>query len=139
MGLGADQAPRQDASNTDDYFFAPDEDGIALFDGDSAINRDVSDEIGLWNAGTEVDQPLGMGNTQAPFQSTPNFGPAEDRMIQAVDSPAVLAAIWCVANLNIRIQRMLNRATLPRSSRLSRARWSIRCFPAHKSCPRNKA
>ena len=60
---------------SNDLFFAPGEEGIALFGEDgTAIMGDITSMIQLWNAGTEVDQPLGVGPDQAPLQSGPNTG-----------------------------------------------------------------
>jgi len=52
--------------------------GIELFDGTgAAISGDVTDQLGLWDAGTERDQAPGFGLTQAPRQPEGNYGPAE--------------------------------------------------------------
>ncbi len=65
-------------AQSNDLFFAPDEAGIALFDkAGAAISGDVSDQIELWDAGTEVNQPLGEGDQQAPRQTAPNTGDDE--------------------------------------------------------------
>ncbi len=79
---------------SNDLFFAPGEEGIALFGEDgSAIMGDITSMIQLWNAGTEVDQPLGVGLDQAPLQSGPNTGaPDPDntvRLVMGDDIPAV--------------------------------------------------
>jgi hypothetical protein len=61
--------------HSNDLFFAPGEEGIALFGEDgSAIMGDITSMIQLWYAGTEVNQPLGVGLDQAPRQSGPNTG-----------------------------------------------------------------
>ena len=52
------------ASN--DWFFAPGEKGIALFDEEgNPIRGDVTDQIRLWDAGTEVNEEPGVGPNQA--------------------------------------------------------------------------
>ena len=72
-------------AQSNDMFFAPDEAGIALFDGDgNAISGDVSDQVDLWDAGTEVNQPIGEGDEQAPRQSGPNTGADEMGVVQLV-------------------------------------------------------
>jgi len=59
---------------SNDWFFATPDGGIALFDGETPISGDVTAMIGLWDAGTEVDQPIGFGPDQAPRQAGPNTG-----------------------------------------------------------------
>ena len=83
---------------SNDLFFAPDEEGIALFGEDgSAIMGDITSMIQLWNAGTEVDQSLGAGLDQAPLQSGPNTGaPDPDNTVRLAtgdDIPAVDSVI----------------------------------------------
>jgi len=64
--------------HSNDFFFAPDESGIALWDenGDP-ITGDITDRVMLWDSGTEVDQEPGTGADQAPRQSGPNAGAAD--------------------------------------------------------------
>ncbi len=71
--------------HSNDWFFSPGPDGIALFDADgNPISGDVSDQIFLWDAGTEVDQPPGEGADQAPRQAGPNTGEAENGVVEMV-------------------------------------------------------
>ncbi len=64
-------------AQSNDLFFAPDEAGIALFDADgNPVSGDVSDQVELWDAGTERNQPIGLGDQQAPRQAAPNTGVA---------------------------------------------------------------
>lgn len=65
------------ASN--DVFLAPSVEGIPLFDagGHPLPERDVSDRLLSWNAGTEIDQAPGLGPFQPAHQPAPNRGPAE--------------------------------------------------------------
>ena len=61
--------------HSNDLFFAPDEEGIPLFGADgSPMMGDITSMIQLWYAGTEINQPLGVGLDQAPRQSGPNTG-----------------------------------------------------------------
>ncbi|OLP19938.1 hypothetical protein BST81_02950 [Leptolyngbya sp. 'hensonii'] len=70
---------------SNDWFYAPRESGIALFDtSGQPIQGDVTTQVQLWNAGTEVDEEAGIGPTQGPRQSAPNTGVAENGPIQAV-------------------------------------------------------
>ena len=64
---------------SNDLFFAPDERGVGLFGaGDEPISGDVTDEVQLWDAGTEVNEPPGAGPNQAPRQAGPDTGDAEE-------------------------------------------------------------
>lgn len=63
---------------SNDLFYGPSADGVRLFD-DSGMptTGDITDEIVLWDAGTEIDQEPGAGADQAPRQSGPNTGAAD--------------------------------------------------------------
>lgn len=70
---------------SNDSFFGPAEAGIALFDDSGApISGDVSDQVLVWDAGTEVNEPLGMGANQGPRQSGPDAGEVENGTVQPV-------------------------------------------------------
>lgn len=72
---------------SNDTFFAPDENGIALFDDMGApVSGDVSDQVWLWDAGTEVNEPLGEGPNQGPRQSGPDTGEVENGTVQVVQN-----------------------------------------------------
>ena len=72
--------------HSNDLFYAPDEDGIALWDdGGDQISGDITDQILLWDAGTEVNQEPGTGADQAPRQAGPDTGADEDGVVQLVD------------------------------------------------------
>ena len=60
---------------SNDWFFSPLEDGIALYDDDgNPLNGDITDQFAVLDAGTEIDQIPGEGEDQAPRQSGPNTG-----------------------------------------------------------------
>jgi hypothetical protein len=63
---------------SNDLFVAPDEMGITLYENGSRVTGDVTDQIQLWDAGTEVNEEPGMGPNQAPRQSEPNTGTDEN-------------------------------------------------------------
>ncbi len=69
---------------SNDLFFAPSADGLALFSDGDPISGDITDEIVLWDAGTEVNAPPGLGEDQAPRQSAPNTGADEDGDVRPV-------------------------------------------------------
>jgi hypothetical protein len=59
------------------------EDGIALFDANGKpIRGDVTSQILLWDAGTEVNEEPGLGPNQAALQPAPNTGPAEHGVVR---------------------------------------------------------
>lgn len=71
---------------SNDWFLSPDADGLTLFDGEgNPINGDITDQIFLWNAGTEVDQTPGEGTDQAPRQAGPNTGEVESGVVSMVE------------------------------------------------------
>ena len=65
-------------AQSNDLFFAPAPGGLVLFEGDDPASGDVTGEIALWDAGTEINQEPGVGNDQAPRQLAPDTGPGED-------------------------------------------------------------
>lgn len=78
---------------SNDFFFVPPAGGIELFDGDTPIEGDITAQISLWDAGTEVDQPLGVGADQAPRQAGPDTGADQDGVVGAVDGGGIRVAI----------------------------------------------
>jgi Spondin_N len=76
---------------SNDWFYAP-QSAIDLFDANGQpIQGDVTAQIGLWNAGTEVDEEPGIGATQGSRQKSPNTGVDENGVVQAVQSQAAYA------------------------------------------------
>ncbi len=71
---------------SNDWFFAPGEEGLELFNADGLpISGDITDQFFLWNAGTEVDQTPGEGADQAPRQAGPNIGEIENGLVSLVE------------------------------------------------------
>jgi hypothetical protein len=67
---------------SNDLFFAPADTGIKLYDDTGMpITGDITDQIVLWDAGTEVNQEPGVGMDQPPRQSAPNTGADENGVI----------------------------------------------------------
>jgi len=63
---------------SNDLFFAPGADGIALFDeGGTQLSGDVTDQVHLWDAGTEDNQEPGVGPDQAPRQQGGDTGASD--------------------------------------------------------------
>jgi hypothetical protein len=70
---------------SNDWFYAPDANGIALFDAKgNPISGDVAKQLVLWNAGTEVDEEIGIGPNQGPRQKGMNTGAAENGVVRRV-------------------------------------------------------
>ncbi|MET0790189.1 MAG: spondin domain-containing protein [Polyangiaceae bacterium] len=65
---------------TNDLFYGPNGDGIALYDanGDPIAALDVTNQIQLWDAGTEVNEEPHVGANTVTNQAAPNTGVAEN-------------------------------------------------------------
>jgi hypothetical protein len=75
---------------SNDEFYAPDENGIALFDAKgNPVNGDVTEKFILWDAGTEVNQELGIGADQGPRQKGVNTGADEHGVVTRARSEAI--------------------------------------------------
>ncbi len=71
---------------SNDLFYSPSGQGIALFDEDgNPTAGNVSDQVSLWDSGTEVDEEPGTGPNQAPRQSGPNTGDDENGLVVLED------------------------------------------------------
>lgn len=72
---------------SNDLFYAPAEAGIALYDdAGNPVEGDLTDQLLLWDAGTEINQIPGTGSDQAPRQSGPDTGPVDpDNTVRLVD------------------------------------------------------
>lgn len=70
---------------SNDLFYAP-KNAIDLFVGGKALSGDLTEKFLLWDAGTEVNEPLGIGKDQAPRQSAPNTGKAENGIIRLANN-----------------------------------------------------
>ncbi|HEY5925105.1 MAG TPA: spondin domain-containing protein [Kofleriaceae bacterium] len=63
---------------SNDWFFAPGPDGIALYDAQgNPVSGDVTGYVKLWDAGTEIDQEPAVGDAVGPRQPAPDFGAAD--------------------------------------------------------------
>lgn len=82
---------------SNDAFYAPPPGGIDLFQDDADNDRqdptpigfdqatDVTDQIALWDAGTEVDQEPGFGGDQAPRQDEAGQGDNQNGVVNLMD------------------------------------------------------
>lgn len=70
---------------SNDWFYAPGANGIALFDAKGvAVSGDITDQLYLWDAGTEKDEEIGIGPNQGPRQKGTNTGEAENGVVHRV-------------------------------------------------------
>lgn len=87
---------------SNDLFYAPGEEGIALFEADGTPRTgDVTSALGLWDAGTEVNQAPGAGPDQAPRQSGPDTGADEEGAVELVDDAFEYPAVESVLGVSI--------------------------------------
>jgi hypothetical protein len=71
---------------SNDWFYAPSVNGIALFDGKgNPLTGDITDQFYLWNAGTEKDEEIGIGPNQGPRQKGTNTGEDEHGVVHRVN------------------------------------------------------
>jgi len=68
---------------SNDSFYVPVESGIELFKNDKPISDDITSQILLWDAGTEVNQEPGIGPDQGPRQEAPNIGEAKNSVVRS--------------------------------------------------------
>ena len=78
---------------SNDWFFSPGPAGIALYDGSGAPRSgDVTSEIRVWDAGTEVDEEPAVGGSTGPQQAAPDQGaPDDEPVVNALGSSVVLS------------------------------------------------
>jgi hypothetical protein len=71
---------------SNDLFYAPSERGIELFDASGTpVSGDITSQMVLWDAGTEVNEEPGFGPNQAPRQSAVNTGMDEHGTVRPVN------------------------------------------------------
>jgi hypothetical protein len=69
---------------SNDLFFSPGNAGIELFPNGQPLSGDITNQIVLFDAGTEVNQAPGVGPDQAPRQNAPNTGASENQPVQPI-------------------------------------------------------
>ncbi len=118
--------------HSNDLFYAPDEAGIPLFDNNNMpVSGDVTAQIKLWDAGTEINQEPGVGEDQPPRQAAPNNGSADpnNTVREATNDFANLPAVNEVIKVTItstsatgftvRIENVSQASTLTTSTGMS--------------------
>ncbi len=86
---------------SNDLFLAPGDTGINLFVDGQPISGDVTDQIDLWDAGTEVNEEPGVGANQAPRQAAANTGADEGGAVRLVDDGFTYPAVADIVRITI--------------------------------------
>jgi hypothetical protein len=75
---------------SNDEFYAPDGDGILLFDKNGMpLGGDVTARMILWDAGSEVSEELGIGPNQGPRQKAINTGVDEHGVVRRAKTETI--------------------------------------------------
>ena len=75
---------------SNDEFYAPGQNGIALFDAKGApFSGDVTAKLILWDAGTEVSEELGIGPNQGPRQKAIDTGVDQHGVVTRAKSESI--------------------------------------------------
>lgn len=88
---------------SNDLFYAFEEKGIALFSNGTPITGNVTAQIDLWDAGTEVNEYPGAGNNQ-PVRGGANSGLSETGEVKRVDDGFVYPATTDAIEVKIELQ-----------------------------------
>jgi hypothetical protein len=86
---------------SNDWFYAPAESGIELFKNGKAISGDISSQLMMWDAGTEVDQEPGIGSDQGPRQKGPDTGKAENGVVHNIQDGKLYSTASSVMRVTI--------------------------------------
>jgi len=86
---------------SNDWFYAPAEAGIELFKNGNAISSDISSQLIMWDAGTEVNQEPGIGSDQGPRQKGPNTGKAENGVVHNIQDGKLYSTASSVMRVTI--------------------------------------
>ncbi len=88
---------------SNDAFYAPGPDGIALFDADgNPIKGDVTVQIMLWDAGTEVNQAPGLGPDTGVNEQAFDQGEDENGTVHLLDDGFAYPAIADIIKVSIK-------------------------------------
>ena len=87
---------------SNDWFYAPGEAGIEFFEDGKAVSGDITSQIIMWNAGTEIDQEPGIGSEQGPRQKAPNTGKAENGVVQKIQDGKAYSTTSAVMRVTVK-------------------------------------
>jgi hypothetical protein len=85
---------------SNDLFYS-NERPITLFAGDKPVSGDMTAQLALWDAGTEVNEEPGLGPNQGPRQATPDAGVKEKNAVAHVRDKYTYPKISSVLRLTI--------------------------------------
>jgi hypothetical protein len=85
---------------SNDLFYS-NERPITLFAGDKPVSGDMTAQLALWDAGTEVNEEPGLGPNQGPRQATPDAGVKEKNAVAHVSDKYTYPGISSVLRLTI--------------------------------------
>ena len=89
---------------SNDLFYAP-RNAIELFDSTgNPLTGDITGDLLLWDAGTEVNQAPGIGPDQAPRQKMANSGAAENGVVGAVKDSFIYPDTRAVIRVTISVE-----------------------------------
>jgi len=87
---------------SNDLFYAPAGAGISLFNAMTPVSGDVTAQVLLWDAGTEMNEEPGVGANQAPRQGGPDMGPVDpDTTVRMVNDGYAYPAVSDVIAVTI--------------------------------------
>jgi hypothetical protein len=85
---------------SNDWFYSNDR-PIALFNGGKPVSGDITPQLSLWDAGTEVDEEPGLGPNQAPRQKSANSGTPEKQSVAHVAGKWAPPAVGSLIRITI--------------------------------------
>jgi hypothetical protein len=85
---------------SNDWFYSNDR-PIALFNGRKPVSGDMTPQLSLWDAGTEVDEEPGLGANQAPRQKAANSGTPERQSVAHVAGKWAPPAVGSLIRITI--------------------------------------
>ena len=88
---------------SNDLFYAPGAKAIALFDDKGQpLTADITSQLQLWDAGTEVNEEPGLGPNQAPRQAAPNTGAREKGKVMLVNDTFRYPSVGEVVRVSVK-------------------------------------
>ena len=88
---------------TNDLFYAFGANGVALFSGGNPVEGDLTSQLQLWDAGTEINEFPGAGPNQAPRQSGPDTGADENGVVMPVNDSFSYPVVNNVIKVSIEV------------------------------------
>ncbi|MCT4589730.1 MAG: spondin domain-containing protein [Carboxylicivirga sp.] len=89
---------------SNDLFYAPADNGVALFNGETPATGDITSKIYLWDAGTELNEFPGAGLNQPPRQSGANTGTDESKAVMMVNDGFSYPDLSSVIRVTVSLQ-----------------------------------